>query len=231
MSPMWRKLDISLMAAALGGAGAVEAPRGERPGAVRKAETTREAERGAPPPRSRALGAAGAGWRPPERKAARRGRGAGGGVRVRRCPRLGTPATRPPGPARAYLRRRGAGSLRQPHTHANRAREAGKPHPAPQARPPAPTCSGPPPAPLARPGPASRTPRRPPAPRDPDGCRDRSPAPESPRPASRSRHPWEAQRELSALEVRRNVYSALESLRAGRAAAERGARAPQRALP
>lgn len=65
MSPMWRKLDISLMAAALGGAGAVGAPRGARPGAVRKAEKTREAERGAPPPRSRALGAAGAGWRPP----------------------------------------------------------------------------------------------------------------------------------------------------------------------
>lgn len=60
MSPMWRKLDISLMAAALRGAEAVGAPRGARPGLGQRAERTKEAESGAPPTRSRALSAAGA---------------------------------------------------------------------------------------------------------------------------------------------------------------------------
>lgn len=74
MSPMWRKLDISLMAAALGGAEAAGGPKGARLGSAWRTEKTSGAGSGASPPRGRELRAAGAGWRPPERKAARRGR-------------------------------------------------------------------------------------------------------------------------------------------------------------
>lgn len=57
------------------------------------------------------------------------------------CPGEEVPASRrtaarqPGRPARAYLRRKRAGSLGPPHTHANLAREAGKPHPAPRTPP------------------------------------------------------------------------------------------------
>lgn len=52
MSPMWRKLDISLMTAARRGPGAVRAPRGARPGSVQRTEMTAEAGGARPHPRA-----------------------------------------------------------------------------------------------------------------------------------------------------------------------------------
>lgn len=70
---------------------------------------------------------------------------------MRRCPRLGAPAARPPGPARAYLqRRRSRKSGAATHTCKSRpgGGEATPRHP-PAAGPPAPMCAGLPPAPCA----------------------------------------------------------------------------------
>lgn len=121
------------MAAALGGARAVGAPRGSRRGSAPGTGVTGRAGRGAPPPRGRA------GQRPPERKAARL---AGSGRRrpERRCPRLGSPAARQPAdPARAYLpRRRSRKSGAAAHTCKSRPGGGGnhtRPPPGPRARP------------------------------------------------------------------------------------------------
>lgn len=115
-------------------------------------------------------------------------------------------ARRPPARPARTCSVEGAGSLGPPHTHANPAREAGKPHPVPRtpsaARPPAPMCAGPPPAPCAPraswagpPGhPASRLPRTTPrslgAPAGSPG-RSSSSSESSNRPCNH--HLWEAQ--------------------------------------
>lgn len=147
MSPMCRKLDISLMAAALRGAGVVGGAQGRAAGLGAEDGDDRETGRGASSPRSRALGAAGTGQRPPERKAARRGQEPA----VRRWPRLGaTAARRPAAPARAYLQRRRSRKSGAVTLTCKSRPGGGEATPQPprtlRGPPPAPTCAGPPPA-------------------------------------------------------------------------------------
>lgn len=103
-------------------------PTSELPGSAQRT-ATRWAERGAVPPRSSAtwtIGAAGAGWLPPEHEEARCGPGPG--EEVPASLRARSPPTRP-GP-----RVPAAGKEQEVwgrHTHANPAREAGRPHPGP----------------------------------------------------------------------------------------------------
>lgn len=107
---------------------AARLPTSELPGSAQRI-AARWAERGAVPPRSSAtwtIGAAGAGWLPPEREEARCGPGPG--EEVPASLRARSPPTRP-GP-----RVPAAGKEQEVwgrHTHANPAREAGRPHPGP----------------------------------------------------------------------------------------------------